>query len=147
MSSTRSRDAALLAAIQQRLDGSDPVALTNFAWFAARSGRIEPALGAARRAAALPGAPRSAWRALERLATGRTDGLTLVAAQESARSHSGHEGSPLVAAVAAHRQAALAVAEACYLAAFQDQSLTASAWNGLAVLHEQRGELPAADQA
>ncbi|HRP08240.1 MAG TPA: tetratricopeptide repeat protein, partial [Gemmatimonadales bacterium] len=137
----------MLAAIQQRLDGSDPVALTNFAWFAARSGRMEPALAAARRAAALPRAPRAAWRALERLAIGRTDGLTLAAPAAAARPHSAHEGSPLVAAVAAHRQAALAVAEACYHAALQDGAHAAGAWNGIAVLHEQRGELSQADEA
>lgn len=147
MSAPQSRDAALLAAIQQRLDGSDPVALTNFAWFAARAGRTESALAASRRAAALPGAPRAAWRALERLAIGRTDGLTLVAAVGTPRPHTGHEGSPLMAAIAAHRQAALAVAEACYHAALGDDTLAPEAWNGLAVLHEQRAEWVPADEA
>ncbi|MCA9763346.1 MAG: tetratricopeptide repeat protein, partial [Gemmatimonadetes bacterium] len=56
-------------------------------------------------------------------------------------------GSPLVAAVAAHREAASAVAEACYQAALGDPALAPAAWNGLAVLHEQRGETEAADAA
>jgi tetratricopeptide (TPR) repeat protein len=130
----------------QRIDPADPVALGNLAWFAARAGHPSEALGFARRAAALPGAPRATWRALERLAVGRTDGLVL--ASSSAPGHpSASLPSPLAAAVAAHRQAAIAVAEACYHAALGDPTLAAAAWNGLGVLHEQRGERRAADEA
>ena len=74
------RDGATLNALRQRIDDSDPVALTNYAWFAARAGRIADALEAARRAASLPAAPRAAWRALERLAIGRSDGLLIATA-------------------------------------------------------------------
>lgn len=147
MAAPRPRDAALLTAIRQRLDGADPVALTNFAWFAARTGRIEAALDAARRAAALPGAPRAAWRALERLAIGRADGLVLATAATEPVSRTEFLASPLAAAVAAHRQEAHAVAEACYHAAVSDPALAAAAWNGVAVLHEQRDERTAADDA
>lgn len=146
MSASRPRDAALIAALARRLDPADPVALTNLAWFAARAGRPTDALAVARRAAALPGAPRAAWRTLERLAIGRTDGLVL-ASGVARRPSVGSHASPLAAAVAAHRQAASAVAEACYHAATGDPALAAAAWNGLAVLHEQRGERAAADEA
>ena len=147
MAAPRPRDAALLSALRQRLDGADPVALTNFAWFAARTGRLEPALDAARRAAALPGAPRAAWRALERLAIGRADGLVLATADTEPTARAEVLASPLAAAVSAHRQEAHAVAEACYHAAATDAVLAAAAWNGLAVLHEQREERSAADEA
>jgi tetratricopeptide (TPR) repeat protein len=147
MVAPRPRDAALLSALRRRLDGADPVALTNFAWFAARIGQVAPALDAARRAAALPGAPRAAWRALERLAIGRTDGLVLATVLAESSPRNEHLASPLAAAVAAHRQEAHAVAEACYHAASADPALAAAAWNGLAVLHEQREERVAADQA
>ncbi|MGH7593817.1 MAG: tetratricopeptide repeat protein, partial [Gemmatimonadales bacterium] len=56
-------------------------------------------------------------------------------------------GNPVATAVAAHRQAELAVAEACYRAALDIASLAGAAWNGLAVLHEQRRERTAADAA
>ncbi len=146
MSATASRDGATLAALRQRIDPADPVALTNFAWLAARAGRQSEALDAARTAAAGPGAPRAAWRALERLAIGRTDGLLLATAGTETIS-TGPDSSPLAAAVAAHRQAAHAVAEVCYQAATGDPRWAASAWNGLGVLHEQRGERGAADAA
>lgn len=145
MAASRSRDPALLVALEQRVAAADPAALSNLAWFAARSGQLEAAVQLARRAAALPGAPRAAWRALERLAVGRIDGLILASAAAEAPA-SGH-GSPLAAAVAAHRQDASAVAEACYHAAVGDAETAAPAWNGLAVLHEQRGEHAAADSA
>jgi tetratricopeptide (TPR) repeat protein len=141
-------DAGQLAALRRRLDPADPVALANFAWLAARAGALEQAQQAARQAAALPGAPRSAWRTLERLAIGRTDGLTLAAPGSDRQGPAVvRPGSPLVAAVSAHREAASAVAEACYHAALGDPALAPAAWNGLAVLHEQRGEAEAADAA
>lgn len=146
MAAPTSRDAALIAALVRRLDPGDPVALTNLAWFAARTGHPAEGLVAARRAAALPGAPAAAWRALERLAIGRTDGLVL-ATPATDRGTVGSRSTPLAAAVAAHRQAALAVAEACYQAATAEPSLASAAWNGLAVLHEQRHERQAADDA
>lgn len=146
MPASRPRDAGLLAALAQRLDPADPVALTNLAWLAARAGHPGDALRLARRAAALPGAPRAAWRALERLAIGRTDGLVL--ASPGGHHHpAGALPSPLAAAVSAHRQGAAAVAEACYQAATTDPALAPAAWSGLAVLHEQRGERRAADDA
>jgi len=141
-------DGGQLLALRHRLDPADPVALANLAWLSARAGELELAQQAARQAAALPGAPRSAWRTLERLALGRTDGLTLAPPDTAARAAgASRSGSPLVAAVAAHREAASAVAEACYQAALGDPALAPAAWNGLAVLHEQRGETEAADAA
>jgi tetratricopeptide (TPR) repeat protein len=145
MAAPRPRDPALLAALEQRLDAADPSVLTNLAWLTARWGEATRALALARRAAALPGAPRAAWRALERLAIGRSDGLVLTSAAAASSDHSA--GSPLAAAVSAHRQVAFAVAEACYHAACADPRLAAAAWNGLAVLHEQRDEHEAADAA
>jgi tetratricopeptide (TPR) repeat protein len=76
---------------------------------------------------------------------GRGDGLVL--STSAAQAPEAGSGSPLAAAVAAHRQAALAVAEACYHAALGDPAFVAAAWNGLAVLHEQREERDAADAA
>ncbi len=140
------RDAALIAALARRLDPADPVGLTNLAWFAARTGHPAEALAIARRAAALPGAPPAAWRTLERLAIGRSDGLVLAASGPD-RDAVGARSSPLAAAVAAHRQAALAVAEACYQAATGDPLLAPAAWNGLAVLHQQRHEPEAGEEA
>jgi tetratricopeptide (TPR) repeat protein len=140
------RDGATLNALRQRIDNSDPVALTNYAWLAARSGRIADALEAARRAASLPAAPRAAWRALERLAIGRSDGLLVATAGAETDENTSH-ASPLAAAIAAHRQAAHAVAEVCYHAATADPHSSSAAWNGLGVLHEQRGETGAADDA
>ncbi len=145
MAAPRPRDPALLVALEQRLDADDPSVLTNLAWLTARWGQPAAALALARRAAALPGAPRAAWRALERLAVGRSDGLVLASA--AAGPTEPGAGSPLAAAVAAHRQVAFAVAEACYHAASTDPALAAAAWNGLAVLHEQREEVEAADSA
>jgi len=146
MVAPHARDAALIAALGRRLDPGDPMALTNLAWFAARVGHPADGLAAARRAAALPGAPAAAWRALERLAIGRTDGLVLAVGGAN-RDPTGTRSTALAAAVAAHRQAAVAVAEACYQAATGDSSLAAAAWNGLAVLHEQRHEQHAAEEA
>jgi tetratricopeptide (TPR) repeat protein len=141
------RDAALIGALARRLNPADPVAQTNLAWFAARSGELEAALAAARRAAAVPGAPGTAWHTLERLAAGRTDGLLLVGAHGGSRSAALTPGIRLDAAVAAHRQGALAVAEVCYQAELAESPELGDAWNGLAVLHEQRGEHHAADAA
>lgn len=146
MAVSRPGPAGLVAALGRRLDPADPVALTNLAWFAARAGDLATALQLARRAAALPGAPRAAWRTLERLAVGRTDGLVL-AVPATHRPPPGSLPSPLAAAVAAHRQGASAVAEACYQTATADPTLASAAWGGLAVLHEQRGERLAADEA
>ncbi len=146
MAAPRLRDAALIDALQRRLDPADPVGLANLAWFAARRGDPALAQQVARRAAALPGAPPAAWRALERLAIGRTDGLVL-AAGGLHHDTGTTRASPLAAAVAAHGQAAFAVAEACYQAATGDPALAAAAWHGLAVLHEQRGEREAALEA
>jgi tetratricopeptide (TPR) repeat protein len=145
MSAPRPRDAALLAALARRIDPADPVALTNLAWLAARAGHPPIGLAAARRAAALEGAPRASWRALERLALGRTDGLVLATSHRVETRRDGHHASRLAAAIAAHKQAAHAVAEACYQAATADPVHAAAAWNGLAVLHEQRQEFDAAD--
>jgi tetratricopeptide (TPR) repeat protein len=140
-------DPAFFAALRRRVDPSDPIALTNLAWGAARRGALAVAQDAVRRAVALPGAPRTAWRTLERLAVGRSDGLLLAVPDTVTPADSGSTGSPLVAAVAAHRHASHAVAEACYHAALPEPRWAASAWNGLAVLHEQRGERAAADDA
>ncbi|MEO8478683.1 MAG: tetratricopeptide repeat protein [Gemmatimonadota bacterium] len=140
-------DAAYFAALRMRLDTDDAVAMANLAWCAARAGVLDVAQEAARRAAASPDAPPAAWRTLERLALGRSDGLILAAPELSHPRHSAQPPSPLVAAVAAHRQASVAVAEACYHAALMVPELQSAAWNGLAVLHEQRGEASAADEA
>ncbi|MCA9768214.1 MAG: hypothetical protein KC485_05295, partial [Gemmatimonadetes bacterium] len=53
-------DGGQLLALRHRLDPADPVALANLAWLSARAGELELAQQAARQAAALPGAPRSA---------------------------------------------------------------------------------------
>ncbi len=138
---------ALVAALGRRLDPDDPMAQLGLAWFAARRGARQAALAAARRAVAHPGAPHAAWRTLERLAAGQSDDLLLPSPTDPARSTVAAAATPLAAGVAAHRQGAPAVAEACYQAAVADPRLAAAAWNGLAVLHEQRGEPAAADAA
>lgn len=140
-------DAAYFAALRSRLDADDPVAMANLAWCAARAGVLDIAQEAARRAAARPQAPPAAWRTLERLALGRSDGLILAAPELSHPRQAAQPPSPLVAAVSSHRQASIAVAEACYHAALMVPELQSAAWNGLAVLHEQRGESTAADEA
>jgi tetratricopeptide (TPR) repeat protein len=146
MPAARLRDARVVAALRRRLGSADPITLSNFAWFAARRGEQQAALDAARAAAAVPGAPRAAWRALERLAAGHADGMLLTDAGPDDRDHAA-TGSPLGAAVAAHRLLEFAVAEACYRAALHHEPLASAAWNGLGVLHEQRGERAAADAA
>ena len=148
MTAPRPRDAAVVAALVRRLGAADAATLANLAWFAARRGATTTALEIVRRAVALPGAPRAAWRTLERLAVGRTDQLLLALPAGGAVLTTGHTTThPLAAAVAAHTQGALAVAEACYWAATGEASDAAAAWNGLAVLHEERGERAAADEA
>lgn len=137
---------AAVAAVARRLDPADPRALTGLAWFAARRGARAAALAAARRAVAHPDAPRAAWRTLERLAAGHDDGLLLPPGPDAPVAPP-PGATPLAAAVAAHRQGAPAVAEACYQAALADPALAGAAWNGLAVLHAQRGEAGAADAA
>lgn len=139
-------DVEQLLALRGRLDPADPAGWTNLAWLAAQMGELDLARETARQAAALPLAPRAAWHTLEQLSLGRTDGLFLALPRVTTSASRPAIGSPLVAAVAAHVQAATAVAEACYNAAIADPLLAAAAWNGLAVLHEQRGEHPAADQ-
>jgi tetratricopeptide (TPR) repeat protein len=146
MPSAGSRDALTVAALGRRLGHADATTLSNFAWFAARRGEHRIALDAARAAVALPDAPRAAWRSLERLAVGRTDGM-LLAATGAERADPTPAGNPLGTAIAAHRQMELAVAEACYRAALDQSLLAGAAWNGLAVLHEQRRERAAADTA
>lgn len=135
----------VVAALARRLDPADPAQQAGLAWFAARRGDREAALHAARRAVARPGAPHAAWRTLERLAAGHDDGLLLPPPGNAARPPQTGGASPLAAGVAAHRQGAPAVAEACYQAALGDPLLAAAATNGLAILHEQRGEPEAAD--
>lgn len=137
----------VVAALAGRLDPADPAQQAGLAWFAARRGDREAALTAARRAVAQPGAPHAAWRTLERLAAGHDDGLLLPPPGGGPRAAREGGASPLAAGVAAHRQGAPAVAEACYQAALADPLLAPAATNGLAVLHEQRGEPEAADAA
>ena len=146
MPAARLRDAQIVAALRRRLGPADPTTLSNFAWFAARRGEQPAALEAARAAAAMPNAPRAAWRALERLAAGHSDGMLLADTGPENREPS-PAGNPLAAAVAAHRQLEFAVAEACYRTALQHPPLASAAWNGLGVLHEQRRERAAADAA
>lgn len=146
MAAARPHDGAVVAALARRLGATDPATLGNLAWFAGRRGAHTVALDAARRAVAMPHAPPAAWRTLERLAGGRSDGLMLALTDDPQRAAPG-AGHPLAAAVMAHRQASLAVAEACYRAALADPQAAIAAWNGLAVLHEQRGERAAADDA
>ncbi len=137
----------MVAALVRRLGATDAATFTNLAWFAARRGAHAAALDAARRAVAMPDAPPVAWRTLERLAGGRSDGLLLARTHGPHRAAAAGAGHPLAAAVTAHRQGSLAVAEACYRAAVADPRTAPAAWNGLAVLHEQRGEQTAADDA
>ena len=146
MASAGTSDARTVAALWRRLGPADATTLANFAWFAARRGEHGIALDAARAAVALPDAPRAAWRSLERLAAGRTDGL-LLAAAGTERADAAPAGNPLETAIVAHQQMELAVAEACYRAALDSPAFAGAAWNGLAVLHEQRRERAAADAA
>ncbi|MGH7524181.1 MAG: tetratricopeptide repeat protein [Gemmatimonadales bacterium] len=138
--------ASAVAALRQRLGRADAAALSNFAWFAARRGEHDAALEAARAAVALPNAPRAAWRSLERLAAGRVDGMLLTAGGIAAAPSPRH-GNPLATAHVAHREREFAVAEACYRAALDDAALAPAALNGMGVLHEQRRERAAADEA
>jgi tetratricopeptide (TPR) repeat protein len=138
--------ASAVAALRQRLGRADAAALSNFAWFAARRGEHDAALDAARAAVALPDAPRAAWRSLERLAAGSVDGMLLTAGG-TAEAPSPRHGNPLATAVVAHREREFAVAEACYRAALDDAALAPAACNGIGVLHEQRRERAAADDA
>jgi tetratricopeptide (TPR) repeat protein len=146
MPAARLRDAQIVAALRRRLDGADATTLSNFAWFAARRGERQLALEVARAAVTMPDAPRAAWRALERLASGHSDGMLLTAGGSEGAAPL-PAGNPLAAATAAHRQLESAVAEACYRAALAQSALAASAWNGLGVLHEQQKERAAADHA
>ncbi|HEY3935036.1 MAG TPA: tetratricopeptide repeat protein [Gemmatimonadales bacterium] len=146
MAGERDQDVGIVAALGRRLASANATTLNNFAWFAARHGEHAAALDAARRAVSMPDAPHAALRALERLAAGRTDGI-LLAADDAAPAGRRPAGSPLAAAVAAHRQMEAVMAEACYRAAIDDPRLAAAAWNGLAVLHEHRHERVAADAA
>jgi tetratricopeptide (TPR) repeat protein len=77
MSAPRPRDATVVAAIVRRIGMSDPVALTNAAWFAARRGHPDIALRCAEQAATLPGASRATRRTLEQLRAGTPDQLLL----------------------------------------------------------------------
>jgi tetratricopeptide (TPR) repeat protein len=147
MSAARPHDGAVVAALVRRLGATDAATLANLAWFAGRRGAHGAALDAARRAVAHPHAPPAAWRTLERLAAGRSDGLLLALTGDPQPAAAPGAGHPLAAAVMAHRQDALAVAEARYRAALADPRAATAAWNGLAVLHEQRGERHAADEA
>lgn len=143
----RSR-AAATTALGTALEGDDAVTLTNFAWFAARGGELALAHAAARRAVARPDAPAAAASALEALVAGRADQLHLLEATEGSPGvPSARTASPLAAGHQAHQQASHAVAEACYRAALAEPRDAAEAWNGLAVLHEQREERWAADEA
>ena len=149
MATPEGPEAARIAALRRRLGAASPATLTNFAWFAARRGSHAAAIEAVREAVAQPGAPRAAWQTLERLVTGRNDGLLLAPASATRHPPVDISGgaSALAAAVAAHREGALAVAETCYLAAVSVSHLAAAASDGLAVLHEQRHEHDAANSA
>jgi tetratricopeptide (TPR) repeat protein len=139
-------DAHVVATLRRRLERADAMTLSNFAWFAARRGERQAALDAARTAVGMPDAPRAAWRALECLAAGHTDGMLLATAGSDGPAAAAAI-NPLMAAIAAHRQMDVSVAEACYRAALAQPALLAAAWNGLGVLHEQRRERAAADHA
>ena len=108
MQAARSRDAQIVAALGRRLAGADAATLTNYAWFAARRGEHRIALDAARQAVAMPNPPRMAWRALERLAAGHSDGMLLAGPADRITSDSPQ--NPLAAAVSAHTQGQTAVA-------------------------------------
>lgn len=140
-----SETAALVSSLARRLDPDDPEQQAGLAWFAARRGDRATAMAAARRAVGHPDAPQAARRTIELLAADRDEGFLLPHPQPtpSVGHHSGT--SPLAAAVAAHREGAPAVAEACYQAAAAVPDLAAAALNGMAVLHAQRGESDAAD--
>lgn len=147
MAQPRSRAAATVV-LARALEAADAVTLTNLAWFAARGGDLAAAQAAVRRAVARPDAPPSAAMALEALVAGRSDQLHLVDPGEApAAGTAPGAGSPLAAGQHAHQHASHAVAEACYRAALLHPETAAEAWNGLAVLHEQRDERWAADEA
>ncbi len=148
MASPRPRDSGVVAALGQRCGAGSATTLTNFAWFAVRRGAFDAALDAVRRAVALPHAPPAAYRSLERIAAGHSDGLLLaIEPGDAAPPVMPASSNPLAAAVAAHHHAEWSVAEACYRSALGDPALAPAAWNGLAVLHEQRGERGAAERA
>lgn len=136
-----------VTSLARRLDPDNPEQQAGLAWFAARRGARAEAMAAARRAVAHHDAPRAARRTLERLAAGRDDGFLLPHPQAISAVGGRSGTTPLAAAVAAHREGASAVAEACYQAACSAPELAAAAINGVAVLHAQRGEADAADAA
>lgn len=140
-----SESAELVSSLARRLDPDDPVQQAGLAWFAARRGNRVEAMAAARRAVGHPDAPQAARRTLELLAADRDEGFLLPLPQPTPSVGHRSGTSPLAAAVAAHREGAPAVAEACYQAASAVPDLAAAALNGMAVLHAQRGESDAAD--
>jgi tetratricopeptide (TPR) repeat protein len=140
-----SETAALVSSLARRLDPDDPEQQAGLAWFAARRGDRATAMAAARRAVGHPDAPQAARRTIELLAADRDEGFLLPHPQPTPTVGHRSGTSPLAAAVAAHREGAPAVAEACYQAAAAVPDLAAAALNGMAVLHAQRGESDAAD--
>src|SRR5450631_2320113 len=113
MPAARLRNAQIVAALQQRLAGAESTTLSNFAWFALRRDAPQAALDAARAAVALPGAPSAAWRALERIAAGRADGM-LLSSDGTDAPDLASVTDPLAAAIAAHRERETPMAEVCY---------------------------------
>lgn len=77
MGGSSQRDPSIVAAIVRRIDETDPVALTNAAWFAARRGQLRAARSCAERAAVIAGTRSFAHRAGERLDAGAPDQLLL----------------------------------------------------------------------
>ncbi|MDX2207364.1 MAG: tetratricopeptide repeat protein [Gemmatimonadales bacterium] len=140
-----SETAELVSSLARRLDPDDPVQQAGLAWFAARRGDRVTAMAAARRAVGHPDAPKAARRTLELLAADRDEGFLLPHPHPAPAVGHRSGTSPLAAAVAAHREGAPAVAEACYQAAAAVPDLATHALNGMAVLHAQRGESDAAD--
>lgn len=139
-------DRSMAAALRRRIDPRDPVALHNHAWLALQCDDRDLARASLAAAVHLPNAPFVTHRAVAALSAGRDDAV-LLADASVAPTHSGHPAHPYNAGAAAHRGGDIVVAEVCYRAAVQDGDHVAAAWNGLAVLHEQRCERQAADDA
>ncbi|MEO5825811.1 MAG: hypothetical protein ABIR59_07980 [Gemmatimonadales bacterium] len=77
MAGSSPRHPATVAALVRRIDHTDPAALINAAWFAARRGDLGAARACAELAATLPGASTDAHRALAVLAAGAPEQLLL----------------------------------------------------------------------
>ena len=147
MPAARTRDAQIVAALRRRLGPADATALSNFAWFAARRGEHGSRArcrsrggGDARCAARGVARPRAARRrAHRRHAARRRRYRTRRGGTVRQSARGGDRGAPAAASWPSPRRA---IARRWTI-----RHSRRAAWNGLAVLHEQRRERAAADGA